>query len=313
MERAAQGKPEQQFGGTIVPAEEPNWKEVQAKALELLGRTRDLRIVMHLARAVLNIGRLRDFGACVALLRNFIDQRWEQVHPRLDPDDGLDPTLRVNLLASLCDSETTLSYLRKVPIVVAKTLGRFNLRDLAIAKGDLPAPPDMPAPPSLALIDGAFLECDLEELKADARAVRQAIADIAALEAALTQRVGAGRSTSLEAAVAGLKTAQTVLDEQLVRRGVVETPAGGEGAAAANDESAPAAPSAMDEIRSREDVVRVLDKLCEYYARHEPSSPLPLLLMRAKRLTTLSFMEIIQDIAPDAVAQAKSIGGKEAG
>jgi len=68
----------------------------------------------------------------------------------------------------------------------------------------------------------------------------------------------------------------------------------------------------VDEIRSREDVIRVLDKLCEYYAQHEPSSPLPLLLKRAKRLTSLSFMEIIQDLAPDAVAQAKSIGGAEA-
>ena len=73
-----------------------------------------------------------------------------------------------------------------------------------------------------------------------------------------------------------------------------------------------AVPQGVDEIRTREDVIRVLDKLCEYYAQHEPSSPLPLLLKRAKRLTTLSFMEIIQDLAPDAVAQAMSIGGPDA-
>lgn len=313
MERAAQGKPEQQFGDKIIPAEPPNWKEVQSKALELLGRTKDLRVLMHLTRSVLNTGRLQDLGACMTLLRQLIEQRWEQVHPRLDPDDGLDPTLRVNLLASLCDSETTLRDLKKVPLVVSKTLGKFNLRDLAVAKGDVPAAPDQPSPPTLALIDGAFMECDLEELKADAKAVRESAANVVAVEAQVTQRVGAGRSTSLAAVVDVLKSAQAVLDAQLVRRGVVETPPTAEGATAAGNGQAPPAPPPVDEIRSRDDVVRVLEKLCEYYSRNEPSSPIPLLLQRAKRLTSLSFMEIIQDIAPDAVAQAKSIGGKEPG
>jgi type VI secretion system protein ImpA len=313
MERAAQGKPEQQFGGTIVPGEEPSWKEVQTKALDLLTRTKDLRVLMHLARSVLNIGRLPEFNACLAAMRELMEQRWDQVHPRLDPDDGLDPTQRVNLLASLCDSETILRYLRKVPIVASRNLGRFNFRDLEVAKGDAPAPPEgAPPAPTLATIEAAFLECDLEELKADARAVRGAIEHIRALEAALTERVGAGRSTSLDAIISALKPMDEVLGQQLIRRGVVETPAQGESAATVNGEGQMAIPPAVDEIRSREDVIRVLDKLCEYYAQHEPSSPLPLLLKRAKRLTSLSFMEIIQDLAPDAVAQAKSIGGPEA-
>jgi type VI secretion system protein ImpA len=29
-------------------------------------------------------------------------------------------------------------------------------------------------------------------------------------------------------------------------------------------------------ITSREDVVRLLDRMCEYYERNEPSSPVPL-------------------------------------
>jgi type VI secretion system protein ImpA len=314
MERAAQGKPEQQFGGTIVPAEEPNWKEVQTKALELTVRTKDLRVLMLLMRAALNIGRLPDFNSCVAAMRQLVEQRWEQTHPRLDPDDNLDPTQRVNLLASLCDSGTTLRYLKKVPLVVSKSLGRFNFRDLEIAKGDAPAPAaDAPPPPTLVTIEAAFMDCDLEELKADARGVKEAIEHIGALESALTEKVGAGQSTSLEAAIAILKPMHVVLVEQLLRRGVVEKPAPGETAAAVNGEAQMDAPPAMDEIRSRDDVIRVLDKLCDYYAQYEPSSPLPLLLKRAKRLTSLSFMEIIQDLAPDAVAQAKTIGGTDSG
>ena len=64
------------------------------------------------------------------------------------------------------------------------------------------------------------------------------------------------------------------------------------------------------EIRSREDVVRALDKICSYYERHEPSSPLPLLLQRCKRLATMSFIEIVREMVPDGLSQVEVIAGK---
>ena len=41
----------------------------------------------------------------------------------------------------------------------------------------------------------------------------------------------------------------------------------------------------------------------------EPSSPLPILLKRAKRLVGADFMEIINDLAPSGVDNVKLIGG----
>ena len=41
FERAAQARPEQQIGSTIIPAEEPDWKAVGHRAVELLARTKD--------------------------------------------------------------------------------------------------------------------------------------------------------------------------------------------------------------------------------------------------------------------------------
>ena len=81
-----------------------------------------------------------------------------------------------------------------------------------------------------------------------------------------------------------------------------------QGDAATGDRaSQPAA--APGEIRSREDVIRVLDRACEYFERNEPSSPVPLLLRRAKRLISKDFMEILKDLAPDGVSQAENVGG----
>jgi type VI secretion system protein ImpA len=71
------------------------------------------------------------------------------------------------------------------------------------------------------------------------------------------------------------------------------------------------APRPVGEIRSREDVVRVLERICDYYSRNEPSSPVPLLLRRAQRLATGSFMEIVRDLAPDAIKTIEQICGAE--
>ena len=60
-----------------------------------------------------------------------------------------------------------------------------------------------------------------------------------------------------------------------------------------------------------EAAIRVLDKACDYLERHEPSSPVPLLLKRAKRLVSKNFMEIMRDLAPDGVAQAQVVSGAD--
>jgi type VI secretion system protein ImpA len=62
-------------------------------------------------------------------------------------------------------------------------------------------------------------------------------------------------------------------------------------------------------IQSRQDVVRVLDRICEYYARTEPSSPLPLLLRRAQRLAEMDFLQIVDELTPAMRAQLDPIVG----
>jgi type VI secretion system protein ImpA len=74
----------------------------------------------------------------------------------------------------------------------------------------------------------------------------------------------------------------------------------------------PVAPSISGEVTNRDDVVRLLDRICAYYEKYEPSSPIPLLLTRAKRLISKDFIDVLRDIAPDAVAQAEAIRGRDA-
>ena len=87
--------------------------------------------------------------------------------------------------------------------------------------------------------------------------------------------------------------------------------AGGAEAGPGNIPAAGAAVSTDGQIRSREDAVRALERVMAYFQNHEPSSPVPLLLERAKRLVHMDFMGILQDMAPDALQQVHTISGRK--
>lgn len=308
MERAAQGKTEQQFGDTVIEAEEPDWRDLERKCISLMKRTKDLRVVVYLSRALLKTDGIEGFQGCLSLLRGYVEHSWETVHPQLDPDDDNDPLLRVNTLAQLSDNDTTLGLLKRCPLVRSKALGAYGLFDIDLANSDTPVTEDDERP-EMATIEAAFLDCELEDLQSTAAAVRGGIEDITALEAELTEKVGVGQATSFEPLVRLLKEADQVLTSQLERRGISENDSGDETEEGNEEGNGATGQRLTGEITSREDVLRALDKICDYYNRFEPSSPLPLLLTRAKRLATKSFLEIIRDLTPEAFSQAESLAG----
>jgi type VI secretion system protein ImpA len=84
-----------------------------------------------------------------------------------------------------------------------------------------------------------------------------------------------------------------------------------DGAAAQAPASTGTAPAAASgDIRSREDALRQLDRVIDFLQRTEPGNPAPLLIERAKRLVGVSFMDIMADLAPDAVSTIQNITGR---
>ena len=303
LELAARGKEEQTLGDATVPAEPPDWREVRDHASELLGRTRDLRLVVYLARALLNTDGLAGFSDGLSLLRGMLERHWECVHPQLDPEDNKDPTFRVNTIVTLCDRDATLHYLQAAPLVSSRALGSYGLRSLLMAKGEL-SPTDDEDAADLATIDAAFMDADIDELKTTAEALTRTSGDLAAVDAVLMEKLGATEAPDLDALSGMLKSMQAVMDEHLARRGVGEAPdeaADGQGPAGAR--------AVSGAINSREDAVRMMEKISDYFERNEPSSPVPLLMRRAKRLVSMNFMDILKDMAPKGVSEAASIGG----
>jgi type VI secretion system protein ImpA len=315
LERASESKPEQQMGNTIVPAQDPDWKDVANRALPLFSKTKDLRIAVKVARALMHTEGLSGFADGLALLRGIVESFWDGFYPKLDPDEGNDPTFRVNILMSLCDGPMFIDRLRTIPLVSARSFGHFSLRDMAIASGEIPAPAGT-EPPTSSSIDGAFNESAVEELQATANALHAAQESLKGIEAFVADKVGASNGTNFAKLLDLLRSAQKILDARLAQRGVGGEEAAPDAGGAEAPGGTPAGgsargPSMTGEINSRDDVIRVIDKICAYYERVEPSSPIPILLQRSKRLVSASFLDIVRDLAPDGLAQVENIRGKD--
>jgi type VI secretion system protein ImpA len=305
LERSAQGKPDRQIGSTIVPAEEPDWGLVQRHAMALLGRSKDLRVAAQLTRALLRTNGWWGFAQGLGVLRGIVDRYWERAHPRLDPDDNNDPTMRINILTSVADG-ALVSALRTTPLVASRTLGRFSLKDLEIALGEATTTNGAEAA-SMHAIEAAVMDCDIAVLEDTVAAVRACAEGLAGLEVAMAARVDAVLSPTFGKLSALIHKGETFLGAKLLQRAPASA-VGGVMDGTGNGATGHA--GALGEIRSRQDVIRALDKICAYYEKNEPSSPLPLFMARCKRLVMMSFVDIVRELVPDAVAQVEVLRGR---
>jgi type VI secretion system protein ImpA len=343
LEQMIAGTPERQIGETIVPAQDPDWKQLHGACAKLLARSRDLRLMVYLTLAALRLDGLAGLRDGLALLRNSIESQWDNLYPRLDPEDDLDPLERMNILQCLCsaggygDPVMFDRRLRETPICRSRQWGAFSLRDVAVAKGEVkPAATAQgdKKPADLATIEAAFKETPTEELKATATTVTDALAHVKAIDALLGEKAGDGRKVDLSPLVKTLTEMQALTGKWLEKRGASAMPA-----AAPGDNDNGAAPAAGDgqggmrfatasgplerqgiamdgstsEIRTQADVLAVIEAVCRYYERYEPSSPVPLMLKATKRLIGKNFGEIMKILTPELFGQIATIGSEEGG
>ena len=313
LNEASTGIPERIMGDSVVPAQDPDWRRVLDIGTALLGRSKDLRAAVRVTRALCGIHGLPGLQCGLDLVHGLLVQYWDGLYPELDASDNNDPTARVNALLELADRDTLLAQLRTTPLVRSGAFGRVSWREVEIAEGRAQAAPGTPSMDAAALA-AAFQDCDLEQLAAATAAAKGSLTAIEAINAALAERLARSQLPSLDPLAEPLKHIHVYLQTQLRTR-QPDAPEADPGQVAAEVDAAPAAAArpaaAPGQIASREDVVRTLKLICDYYARSEPSSPVPLLLKRAQRLATGSFLDILRDLAPDALTQVEKVLGDE--
>ncbi|MEY4563992.1 MAG: hypothetical protein RLZZ618_3269 [Pseudomonadota bacterium] len=306
LEEASRGKAEQQFGDTVIAPEEPDWRVVYEGALALAGRTRDLRLGVLLARSSARLHGLAAFNQALSLIAGLLEHQWDHVFPALDADDNLDPTMRLNALAPLVDGACGLADLRAAQVISGRAALTVRQIELSTGKADARSDETVPTPEGVldALKAGAAQDANL------LATLKFTGTELARIDAVLTDKVGnAGPDLKpLQMLARWLTNAATQVESQDAEAAAdAAADAGGSDTDGAATGSAVSRPGS---IRNRDDVVRTLDKVCEWIEKNEPTNPAPLLIRRAQRLMTKSFIDIIRDLAPDGVSQIENIAGR---
>jgi type VI secretion system protein ImpA len=299
LERDAQGKPERVMGDSVQPAEMPSWAHIQQASHALLQRSKDLRVAHYFFQSCVALDGIEGLASSLMLIEELLRQYWPDLHPNLDADDNNDPTLRVNALCSIA-GDVSLRLLGESTLIDSRAFGSISLRAAINAHGIQHFNDEKLTADGLK---AALSSVEAADIHGVHTSLSLALSTAESIENHICERVGSVQGLDLSALKTPLKHALLVLREY----------APGNAEAVDADrvvESPPLIAAALNiAMANREDVLRGLDNLLSYYARHEPSSPLPLLLNRAKSLVHADFAAIVRNLIPDGLSQYENLRG----
>jgi type VI secretion system protein ImpA len=301
LEAASRGKPEQQFGDKVIPAEDPDWRAVNEQALALAQRTRDLRVAVLLARSGARVHGVRAYADGLTLLAGLLERHWDHVYPLLDAEDDNDPTMRMSALDPLADSDGGLADLRHAAVGGGRQAITVRQIEFTFGKAEPRAGESVPTQEGVLQALKGFEAATPGWLAA----LRQVGSELARIEAAITDKLGGAAGPDMGA----LRTLARCLAAAADQAGGVDAQAAADGLATVDGVPVAGQGSATGSMSTREDVLRTLDRVCDWLERNEPTNPAPLLIRRAQRLMKKNFMDIIRDLAPDGFDQVEKIAG----
>ena len=295
LEQLARGKIEQQYGDTIIPAEDPDWQSVESSALQLLKQSKDMRVAGLLCRSWTNTEGFVGLACGLELMGALLEKYWDHIHPL--PEDG-DYFMRMNAVAMLNDVTGLLRELRQTEFL-ASNVGHFTVRDAeALARGQRAESNAQLTLDQLRLGLAHAREQGHPQLLAVPRAKE-------ALEK-LVRLCGEKLPHHQQPDLANIQSLATLLNALLPKE---EHEVG----APADPADSPAAittrPAAGLEIRSRDDAIRQLVKIAEFLESTEPTNPASLLIRRSAKLMGMSFIDILRELAPQSLQQIEVITG----
>ena len=315
LETLFRGSEESQIGDSVIEAQEPDWHALAAKCEALLQKSKDLNLMVYHCVASLKLKGFTGLASSVQFLQEMIVRYWEQLYPLLDMNEPENQRYieRLNILESLSkpyksfgDDFKVIERLRETVICSSKQAGAFAPAHIIAARENTALPDGSPAP-TLALVRASFQSSDPELLQAHIEAVKTILVAIDAIDTFLVQTVGAQNSINFKLFKNEIERVGQILHEFAPSAAAAESPSASEAG-----EPQPAVSKDIPvngAIQNREGVIQAINRILEYYPKHEPGSPVPLLLSRAKRLVNLDFMELIGDLAPASKNELQNVFG----
>jgi type VI secretion system protein ImpA len=275
--------------------EAPDWPAIIRLIKDQAKLTKDATLAVYLARAGARAQRLADVALGCAFLAGMFETWWDQIHPSLQEYGFQGRKGACESLASIGDF---LGPLRRVVLVSHARLGQFTAEQVEAfaTHGD--------SAENVGMFRAAVAEIDKAEIEASLSAIEEIRGAITRVDTVLTAKAEGDTATNFAATYEALDS---------IRNSVVAATGVGAPAPAAADSGqgdsaqAPQAAGMKASIESRADVIRAIEAIVDYYSRHEPGSPIPLVLDRAKAWGNMDFLSILNDINPSGAEDAKRV------
>jgi type VI secretion system ImpA family protein len=287
--------------GEVVESSEIDWRNIIRLIDGQTGRTKDVWLAVYLCRAGARSGQLDVIVTGAQYLAGLFEQFWDNVHPQLE-EYGYQG--RKGPCESLTRRSEFLAPLDRTVLLAHPRLGGFTGSDFERFRASAEAA-DGYGLFRAALQDTA--EEDLTAIVGKLDAIEEAFrASDRILTANADGDTGANFQPTydllgqMKRAVLSFTSAPAPAadsgDDGYAEAGGEVSPGGGGGG-----------PRIGGRVETREDVIKALDAIADYYRRREPGSPVAVALQRAREWVNLDFMALLEDIAPGALDEAKRV------
>jgi type VI secretion system protein ImpA len=276
---------------------EPDWRAIVRAIEDQAGRTKDVWLAVYLTRAGARAGDLDGVALGLEYLAGLVERYWSDVHPQLG-EYGFQG--RKGACDTLASFREFVGPLERIPLFDHVRHGAYTGADLQrFHRGG-------EAEEGYGAFRAALADGGEAALKAVGPRIDAIKATVHRTDAVLVTQAGTETGTNfapiygvlaaIGAAIRVFVPEEIIVEDEWIDTDEQEMP-----------EAASKAKTIAAVVRDRDDVRRMLDLLVDYYARHEPSSPVPLLLTRARAWVELNFMDVLGDIAPVALTDAKML------
>ncbi len=281
-------------------AGEGDWRAVIGQIEAQAAQTRDIALAVYLMRAGAKAGSIDHVESGANLLAGLFENMWATVHPLLE-DYGFQG--RKGPCEALTRIPEFINPLRNTPLLEHPRLGRYNGNDFERFRKN------GSDENGYGMFRALLEETSDEDLNAIVGRVTGISDAIKRADAVMVANASGDTGTNFAPTYAALAEMTHSIASFL------RTPADGAGndgngdagSYDADDDGESGGASIGGRVNSRQDVLRALDAIGDYYARKEPASPVPFALRRAREWVSLDFLSVLEDIAPNSLDEARRV------
>jgi type VI secretion system protein ImpA len=289
-----------------VSPEPPDWEAVSRLAIEALAKSKDLWIATWLIEALTRQHGFAGVRDGVRLAHLLCDRFWDDVHPRESED-------RFSKLGGLNASGSGFTFidaLMNVPVTSPRTMRPCSCADYKDAADLERKDPKTRSrrvehgAVTVEMFERAIAETSVgffENLLDDLQQANEAVASFATfLGARVTDKASLPPSSSIREALEECLRLSRALTKDVLHR--EEHAGAGEVAVTATSAEKPSSTDGSG-VETRQEALRTLLRVSEYFRRTEPHSPVSYALEQAARWAHMSLPDLLSELVTDKSAR----------